>query len=161
MATTLSYIVPESKETLQITLSDELEKDVKRAEEDYDYAKSIINNELIHIWRWAYKAYHMSTHDRARILKSWQSNIAFGLIRSFVDVFVSTLTERPINFSSTGYNEESLDDKRYIDKGLAYCADQSKFHVESKNIMKEGLKTGQFAVRIGINSQNPTIEYIE
>lgn len=161
MAKNFSYIVPENKETLQITLSDELESDLKRAEEDYDYAKSIINNELIHIWRWAYKAYHMSTHDRGRILKSWQSNVAFWLIRSFVDVFVSTLTERPINFSSTGYNDDSLTDKQYVDKSLAYCADRSNFNLESKVIMKEGLKTGQFAVRVGIHSQNPTIDYIE
>ena len=76
-------------------------------------------------------------------------------------MFVSTLTERPINFSSTGYNDDSLTDKQYVDKSLAYCADRSNFNLESKVIMKEGLKTGQFAVRVGIHSQNPTIDYIE
>jgi hypothetical protein len=32
-------------------------------------------------------------------LKPWQSNVAFGLVRSFIDVFISTLTEKPVAYA--------------------------------------------------------------
>lgn len=72
---------------------------VDQAMTRYTSSKSWIHMKYVYIWKYAYKAYHLSTEDRQAILKNWQSNIAWGLIRSFIDVFVSTLTERPISFA--------------------------------------------------------------
>lgn len=75
--------------------------DIDEADKNYRLSKSIIHSQLIHIWNWSLRAYHMGVKDREirAQLKKWQSNIAFGLIRSFIDVFVSTLTEKPVAFA--------------------------------------------------------------
>ena len=78
--------------------NEELIENIETAQSDFDISKRIIHAKLIHIWNWSLRAYHMGMEDR-RIranLKDWQSNISFGLIRSFVDVFISTLTEKPV-----------------------------------------------------------------
>lgn len=74
---------------------------VNQAEKDYNTSRSIVHSQLVHIWNWSLRAYHMGVTDRQirANLKTWQSNIAFGLIRSFIDVFISTLTEKPVTFA--------------------------------------------------------------
>lgn len=91
---------------MKYTLSDEQTAIANRAMKNFTTSKTWINNKYSYIWQYAYKAYHLDTEDRQLYLKTWQSNIAWGLIRSFIDVFVSTLTERPISFSVTGMNEQ-------------------------------------------------------
>ena len=95
------YITQNSKQYKEeyITLTPEQYTIIERADKNYSSSKSWIHQKYVYIWKFAYKSYHLSTADRRRYLKDWQSNIAFGLIRSFIDVFVSTLTERPITFS--------------------------------------------------------------
>lgn len=87
-------------QTLTINNKD-LISDIDEADKNYRISKSIIHAELIHIWNWSLRAYHMGVRDREirAQLKKWQSNIAFGLIRSFIDVFISTLTEKPVTFA--------------------------------------------------------------
>ncbi len=82
---------------MTITDTDLIER-IDQASNDFDISKRIIHAKLIHIWNWSLRAYHMGMEDR-RIranLQDWQSNISFGLIRSFCDVFISTLTEKPV-----------------------------------------------------------------
>lgn len=84
--------------TNSVVLSDELEGKAEQAVKRYETSKSWIHKKYVYIWMFAHKSYSLSTEDRAKYINTWQSNVAFGLIRSFIDVFVSTLTERPINF---------------------------------------------------------------
>jgi hypothetical protein len=110
---------------------------IMRADKNYSSSKAWIHQKYVYIWKFAYKSYHLSTSDRQRYLKDWQSNVAFGLIRSFIDVFVSTLTERPITFSVNGIDENGIansDDIRYT---LAAIADATGFQKESRYAMKE------------------------
>lgn len=101
MAQTYQYTDSNNQiQTLTINNS-EIISDIEEADKNYRISKSIIHSELIHIWNWSLRAYHMGVTDREirASLKKWQSNIAFGLIRSFIDVFISTLTEKPVAFA--------------------------------------------------------------
>lgn len=92
------YLDKNKKEQAVIITDETLVERIETAESDFDISKRIIHSKLIHIWNWSLRAYHMGMEDR-RIranLKNWQSNISFGLIRSFCDVFISTLTEKPV-----------------------------------------------------------------
>lgn len=103
MSKTYSYL--DQKEDLHTEMVDgDVLAIIKKADSRYHTAKKYVDSYYTPIWRWAEKAYHMSTADRGQYIKTWQSNIAFGLIRSFIDVFVSTLNERPINFMVKGFN---------------------------------------------------------
>lgn len=118
-------------------------------------------SECYYIWRYAYKAYHLSTADRASRIKgtSFSNNIAFGFIRAFIDVFTSTLSERPIVFTATAYDEKGLANKDSIVKWLSAVNDMNGFNRESKKILSEGLKTGMFGVRIGYKPPAKEIKY--
>ncbi len=133
-----------------IKLSSEHYSLISRADKNFTSSKSWIHQKYVYIWKFAYKAYHLSTADRQRYLKTWQSNIAFGLIRSFIDVFVSTLTERPITFSVNGLDEQGIQNSDNIRYTLAAIADATGFQKESRYAMKEGLKTGTFAFYVGM-----------
>lgn len=50
---------------------------VDQAMKRYTSSKSWIHMKYVYIWKYAYKAYHLSTEDRQHILKDWQSNIAW------------------------------------------------------------------------------------
>ena len=107
------------------------------------------------------KAYHMSMEDRKRYIKDWQSNVSFGLVRSLVDVFVSTLTERPIAFSVQGITPLGMKNAANIRYALAANADATNFHIEVKHSMKEALITGTFAFAIGMLPDEDEITYTE
>ena len=133
-----------------VTLTPEQQSQADQAKKNYETSKAWIHKKYVYIWMFAHKSYHLSTEDRQRYLKTWQSNIAFGLIRSFIDVFVSTLTERPINFQVQGLNEEGIKNAQNIEHALAVSADVTGFQKESRTALKEGLKTGTFAFAIGM-----------
>lgn len=139
----------------EVNLSDELTAEVKQARRDYDTAFKFIITQNYYIWKYAYKSYHLSTLDRkaGANLKNWQSNIHSGFIRSFIDVFTSSLSEKPLTFFGSAYNEEGLRNKDNILHALTAIADKSKFHSEMRSGLEEGLKTGTFAYRIGYKKQ--------
>ena len=93
---------------LEVSLTDEQTAIVIQAESDYITARDYILSECYYIWRHAYKTYHLSTKDReSRLNKQpWRSNIPFGYIRSFIDVFTSTLSERPLIYTATALDEK-------------------------------------------------------
>lgn len=120
-----------------ITLTEVQQAQADQAKKRYETSKAWIHKKYVYIWMFAFKAYHLSTEDRQKYLKTWQSNIAFGLIRSFIDVFVSTLTERPISFRAQGLNEEGLKNATNIEHALAVTADVTGFQKESRTALKE------------------------
>ena len=125
------------QETKYIELPAELNKYVTQAEKYYESSRRHINDEYYYIWKWAYKAYHLSTRDRQSILKSWQSNVAFGFIRAFIDVFASTLTERPVTFTATPYDEDGINNATNVAHSLNVNADITGFNDEAKKILNE------------------------
>ena len=147
---TYSYI-DKQKQSQSIEIPDwDLLSLIEKAESRYHVSKKYVDSYYTPIWRWAEKAYHLSMADRQAYIKSWQSNIAFGLIRSFIDVFVSSLNERPINFMVQGYNQAGIDNAAFIRHALATTADVTGFQTEIRHAMTEALKTGTFAFRIGM-----------
>ncbi len=126
--------------------------DILEADKNYRVSKSIIHAELIHIWNWSLRAYHMGVTDREirAQLKKWQSNIAFGLIRSFIDVFISTLTEKPVAFAVKGLTEEGTKNAQDILHAFATAADVTGFQEEARIAMNEALKVDVFSFEIGI-----------
>ena len=81
----------------------------------------------------------MSMADRALSagLQPWQSNISMGISRSFIDVFTSTLTERPIAFSATGYDDKGIENKDSVQHALALTADITDFQTEARHILSD------------------------
>lgn len=130
----------------------ELEEDITKSLKEYDTSKQLIHDRLVHIWNWALRAYHMGVKDREirAQLKAWQSNISFGLIRSFIDVFISTLTEKPVTFAVKGITEQGVENAPNILKALATAADVTGFQEESRIAMYEALKVGTFSFEIGM-----------
>lgn len=148
------------QETKYIELPAELNKYVTQADKYYESSRRHINDEYYYIWKWAYKAYHLSTRDRQSILKSWQSNVAFGFIRAFIDVFASTLTERPVTFTATPYDELGINNATNVAHSLNVNADITGFNDEAKKILNEWLKTWTFAVRISYTPDKQPVKYI-
>lgn len=131
-----------------------------QANKYYESSRAHIMSEYYYIWKWGYKAYHLSTKDRQQYIKSWQSNVAFGFIRAFIDVFTSTLTERPINFVVKAYDEEAVTNASNVEHALTVNADITGFNEESKKILNEWLKTGSFCVRISYIPEKEKQSYI-
>lgn len=102
-------------------------------------SRKFVITQNYYIWKYAYKSYHLSTLDRkvGANLKKWQSNIHSGFIRSFIDVFTSSLSEKPLTFFGSAYNEEGLQNKDNILHALTAIADKSKFHVEMRSGLEE------------------------
>lgn len=157
-----SYSYKDSKQkTYIIKLDDEQSSIVEQALSDYETARDYIMKQCYFIWRYGYKSYHMSTQDRkSRIKHKWKSNIPFGYTRSFVDVFASTLSERPIIYNATALDEKGLTNKENITTFLATLSDLNGFNRESKKILTEGLKTGTFAVRVNYRPPVEPISYM-
>lgn len=65
------------KKSITVRLNDEQYFLVNQAMKRYVSSKSWIHEKYVYIWKYAYKAYHLSTEDRQQVLKSWQSNIAW------------------------------------------------------------------------------------
>ena len=83
-------------------------------------------------------------------LKPWQSNVAFGLVRSFIDVFISTLTEKPVAYAVKGLTKEGIENAPDILHMLATSADVTGFQNEARIAMNEALKVDVFSFEIGI-----------
>lgn len=147
-------------QTLTINNKD-LISDIDEADKNYRISKSIIHAELIHIWNWSLRAYHMGVRDREirAQLKKWQSNIAFGLIRSFIDVFISTLTEKPVAFAVKWLTEEGTTNAQDILHAFATAADVTWFQGEARIAMNEALKVDVFSFEIGILPSAKTRKY--
>ena len=154
------FQTPDGK-LLQVTLNEEQTAIVTQAESDYIVARDYILSECYYIWRHAYKTYHLSTKDReSRLAKQpWRSNIPFGYIRSFIDVFTSTLSERPLIYTATALDEKGLDNKQDIIDFLSTVSDMNGFNRESKKILAEWLKTGTFAVRVNYRPPVTPVQY--
>lgn len=154
------FQTPDGK-LLQVTLNEEQTAIVTQAESDYIVARDYILSECYYIWRHAYKTYHLSTKDReSRLAKQpWRSNIPFGYIRSFIDVFTSTLSERPLIYTATALDEKGLDNKQDIIDFLSTISDMNGFNRESKKILAEWLKTGTFAVRVNYRPPVQQVSY--
>lgn len=154
------FQTPDGK-LLQVTLNEEQTAIVTQAESDYIVARDYILSECYYIWRHAYKTYHLSTKDReSRLAKQpWRSNIPFGYIRSFIDVFTSTLSERPLIYTATALDEKGLDNKQDIIDFLSTVSDMNGFNRESKKILAEWLKTGTFAVRVNYRPPVQQVSY--
>ena len=125
------YYAPDKKGKvvpITVTLTPEQQEQADQAKKRYETSKTWIHKKYVYIWMFAHKSYHLSTEDRQKYLKTWQSNIAFGLIRSFIDVFVSTLTERPISFRAQGLNEEGVHEGEFNGFGMNFKLNTKKFH---------------------------------
>lgn len=134
-----------------ITDPDLIER-IDQATRDYDVSKRLIHYKLIHIWNWSLRAYHMGMEDRKirAQLKDWQSNISFWLIRSFIDVFISTLTEKPVTWAVKGITEEGVNNQESIHRALATSGDVTGYQEEARIMMNEALKVWMFTAEIGI-----------
>ena len=88
------------KNRKEINVGDDDQALVNQAQKDFDTSNKHIRNEEFFIWRAALKSYHLSTFDRKVQLGSnnWKQNITIGLVRSFVDIMVSSLNEKPLVF---------------------------------------------------------------
>jgi hypothetical protein len=107
-----------------------------QAKSDYELSYKYVQQQYYYTWRYALKAYHLSTHDRKAILKPWQQNVAVGIIRSFVDVLVSAVQERPLTFIGTPINRPGLENKEAILRSLNYVSDVTGFHRTVKQSLK-------------------------
>ena len=144
-----SYI-DKKKKTLTLWISDSDQKLVNQAVKDFDNSNKHIRDEEFFIWRWALQAYHLSTYNRKVQLwdKTRKQNISIWLIRSFVDILVSSLNEKPLIFTWTAINEKGLKHKDNILNTLWYISDVSWFHKQLKDTMANGLIIWEIAMRI-------------
>ena len=133
-----------------IELETQLLKEAQIAKKQYETAKRYVFSQCHWLWRYGEKRYRLDTNDRAKNknLKPWQSNITGGLARTFIDVFQSSLSENPIvpMGQPVGDTPQEVVDNAII--ALTYSADKSNYQNESKVIMKQWLKTGQYAIRV-------------
>jgi len=137
-------------DTLEITLPDELANQVIQAEKDYQTSHDYIQKQYYYTWRQAKKSYHMSTYDRKVALwdKTWKQNISIGLIRSFVDVMIAGVNEKPLVFVWTWINKKWIENKENILKTLDYISDISWFHTQLKETMKDWLISWEICMRV-------------
>lgn len=78
-----------------------------------------------------------------------------------IDVFISTLTERPIAFSVQGITPKGMENASNIRYALAANADATNLHIEVKHAMRDALITGTLAFAIGMLPDADEISYIE
>ena len=122
----------------------------KQAEEDYKKSKEYIMSREFYIWREAYKLYHLSTKDRKEaIWEAWRSNISAWMARSFVDIMVSSLQDKPLSFSVKWINKKWYKNRTNIKNVLDYISDKSWFHTQIKQAYKSWLITWDICFRIG------------
>jgi len=145
-----------------ITVGDNDQRLVNQAWKDFDTSNKHIRDEEFFIWRAALKSYHLSTYDRKVQLWSnkWKQNITIGLIRSFVDIMVSSLNEKPLVFIGTAINEQGSENKDNILKTLDYVSDVSGFHKQLKDTMANGLIIWEIAMRVGYKNTKKSETYV-
>lgn len=131
-----------------IEISEENYDKWQQAEKDYNSSLKYIQDTEYNIWRDWYKKYHMSTYDRQTQIEHWQNNISIWLVRSFTDVIVSTVQEKPVTFVWTPYNLKWLENKENILNTLDYIADVTGFHTEIKKWLRDWCITWEFCFRI-------------
>lgn len=150
------------KERMEIKVEDDDQKLVTQAWRDFDTSNKHIRDEEFFIWRAALKSYHLSTFDRKVQLwdNNWKQNITIGLIRSFVDIMVSSLNEKPLVFIWTAINEKWGENKENILKTLDYISDVSGFHKQLKDTMANGLIVWEIAMRVGYKKTKKTEKYV-
>lgn len=138
------------KSTKQITLTWELCDYAKQALKDYSLSFKYIQSQEYNLWRSALKSYHMSTYDRKSQpnFKKWQHNISIGLVRSFIDVLIATVQEKPLTFIGTPINQKGLENKENILKVLNYVSDVTGFHRTIKKALANGLIFWEIALRV-------------
>jgi len=147
------YIKEQWAQPVTVTITDStLTSYIDEANDNYAISKGVIDYELIHVWNWSLRAYHMGVKDREikANLKQWQSNIAFWLIRSFIDVFISTLTEKPVAYAVKWLTEDGITNAPDILHMLATSADVTGFQNEARIAMNEALKVDVFSFEVGI-----------
>lgn len=156
-----SYI-DKKKKSHTITVSDSDQRLVNQAIKDYDNSSKHIRDEEFFIWRWALQAYHLSTYNRKIQLwdKTWKQNISIWLIRSFIDILVSSLNEKPLVFTWTAINEKWLENKDNILNTLWYISDISWFHKQLKDTMANWLIIWEIAMRVWYKKTKSTEKYI-
>ena len=149
MSYTYGYI-NRKKETMEIEISDEQQNIRLQADQDFETSFAYVRSTEYRIWRAALKSYHLSTHDRKAALwnQTWKQNITIWLVRSFTDVMVSAVNEKPLVFSGKGVNKLWIKNKLNILKTLNYISDVSGFHTQLKKTMKNGLIVWEIAMRI-------------
>lgn len=142
--------VDKAKKTYSVTVKGELCDYSAQALKDYETSFKYIRSQEYHIWRNALKSYHMSTYDRKSQpnFKKWQHNISIGLVRSFIDVLIATVQEKPLTFIGTPINKKGLENKENILKVLNYVSDVTGFHRTIKKALANGLIFGEIALRI-------------
>ncbi len=158
---TYSYI-NKKKDRLEITVSEEDQRLVNQANTDFLTSNKHIRSQEFYIWRWALQSYHLSTYWRKVQLWSntWKQNITIWLIRSFVDIMVSSMHEKPLTFIWTAINKKWAENKENILKTLSYISDISGFHKQLKDTMANGLIIWEIAMRVGYKKTKDTEKYI-
>jgi len=146
----------------EVTITEKQAKLVNQADKDYQTSNKHIRNEEFYIWRSALKAYHLSTYERKVQLgaNTWKQNISIWLIRSFIDVMVSSLQEKPLSFIWTAINKQWAANKENILKTLDYISDVSWFHKQLKDTMTNGLIIGEIAMRVWYIKTNKTEKFV-
>lgn len=159
--TSYSYINI-NKERLEIEVEQADQLLVNQAKKDFDTSNKHIRNEEFFIWRWALKSYHLSTYDRKVQLwdQKWKQNITIGIVRSFIDIMVASLNEKPLVFIGTAINKQWADNKQNILKTLNYISDISGFHKQLKDTMTNGLIVWEIAMRVGYKKTEKTEKHI-
>jgi len=142
-----SYVDKDKKSN---TVTIENPKFSEQALKDYKISKTFIQAQEYHIWRYALKAYHLSRYDRkmSKWFKSRQHNITIWLIRSFIDVLISTVQEKPLTFIGTWINENWVKNKDNIIKALNYVSDVTKFHTTIKKTLANGLIFWEICLKV-------------
>jgi hypothetical protein len=102
----ISYFSAKYKKVMQFEIKNDIYNRFLQATEDYQTSYKIIRQYYYYLWCAAYKDYELSTYDRSKKIKSWQSNIPYGLIRQTIDVFISSILEKPFKFTAFGINEK-------------------------------------------------------
>lgn len=134
-----------------VELEESLANEAKLAKRNYETSKRYVFSQYHWLWRYGEKRYRLDTQDRAKNkwLKSWQSNITWGLARTFIDVFHSSLPESPIVPIGQPIWDTPSEVVDNAILALTYSADKSDYQEEAKTILKQWLKTWQYAIRVG------------
>lgn len=151
MTTTEKYsYIDINKKTQTIELSWDNLDYAKQALKDYELSFKYIQSQEYNLWRNALKSYHMSTYDRKSQpwFKKWQHNVSIWIVRSFIDVLIAAVQEKPLTFIGTPINQKGLENKENILKVLNYVSDVTGFHKTIKKALANGLIFGEIALRV-------------
>ena len=145
----------------EFELSDAQRAELNQANSDYLSSRQYIESTYYYIWKYAFKKYSLGMKDRAAKIKAHQSNHATGKSRTFIDIFSSTLAEKPVIFTMTPVDGTDAETRDNIQSAVISTADRTKFHSTARNILIDALKTGMFSMRVGLYSEKDEVEYIE